>query len=70
MAHPAAPPLLLRVGDHEELTRLVRASSVRRDGPAGSDRVVGLRRAAQRRDRRSGWGIAADGECVAVRLLD
>jgi hypothetical protein len=29
MAHPAALPLLLRGGDHEELSRLVRASSVR-----------------------------------------
>ena len=28
MAHPSAPPLLLRVGDQEELSRLVRASSV------------------------------------------
>ena len=39
MAHPAAPPLLLRVGDHEELTRLVRASSVRA-GLAQRARIV------------------------------
>jgi DNA-directed RNA polymerase specialized sigma24 family protein len=39
MAHPAAPPLLLRVGDHEELTRLVRASSVRA-GMAQRARIV------------------------------
>jgi transposase len=39
MAHPAAPPLLLRVGDHEELTRLVRASSVRA-GVAQRARIV------------------------------
>jgi transposase len=31
MPHPGAPPLLLRDGDHEQLTRLVRASSA----PAG-----------------------------------
>ena len=35
----AAPPLLLRVGDHEELTRLVRASSVRA-GMAQRARIV------------------------------
>ena len=39
MAHPAAPPLLLRVGDHEELARLVRASSVRA-GLAQRARIV------------------------------
>jgi transposase len=39
MAHPAAPPLLLRVGDHEELSRLVRASSVRA-GLAQRARIV------------------------------
>src|SRR5829696_1246621 len=39
MAHPAAPPLLLRVGDHEELTRIVRASSVRA-GLAQRARIV------------------------------
>jgi transposase len=39
VAHPAAPPLLLRVGDHEELTRLVRASSVRA-GMAQRARIV------------------------------
>ena len=39
MAHPAAQPLLLRVGDHEELTRLVRASSVRA-GLAQRARIV------------------------------
>src|SRR5215212_11057535 len=39
MAHPAAPPLLLRVGDYEELSRLVRASSVRA-GLAQRARIV------------------------------
>jgi transposase len=39
MAHPAAPPLLLRVGDQEKLIRLVRASSVRA-GLAQRARIV------------------------------
>jgi len=39
MAHPGAPPLLLRVGDHEELVRLTRASSVRA-GLAQRARIV------------------------------
>ena len=39
MVHPTAPPLLLRVGDREELTRLVRASSVRA-GLAQRARIV------------------------------
>jgi transposase len=39
MAHPGAPSLLLRVGDREELTRLVRASSVRA-GLAQRARIV------------------------------
>jgi transposase len=39
MVHPGAAPLLLRVGDQEELTRLVRASSVRA-GVAQRARIV------------------------------
>jgi transposase len=39
MPHPGAPPLLLRAGDHEHLTRLVRASSVRA-GLAQRARIV------------------------------
>src|SRR4051812_36584023 len=39
MPHPGAPPLLLRVGDHEELSRLVRSSSVRA-GLAQRARIV------------------------------
>ncbi|HEX8507890.1 MAG TPA: IS630 family transposase [Propionibacteriaceae bacterium] len=39
MAHPGAQALLLRVGDHEELSRLVRASSVRA-GLAQRARIV------------------------------
>jgi hypothetical protein len=39
MAHPGAPPLLLRVGDHAQLTRLVRASSGRA-GLAQRARIV------------------------------
>ena len=39
MPHPGAPPLLLRVGDHEQLTRLVRARSVRA-GLAQRARIV------------------------------
>ena len=39
MAFPAAPPLLLRVGDHEELVRLTRSSSVRA-GLAQRARIV------------------------------
>jgi transposase len=39
MPHPGAPPLPLRVGDHEQLTRLVRASSVRA-GLAQRARIV------------------------------
>jgi transposase len=39
VVHPGAAPLLLRVGDQEELTRLVRASSVRA-GLAQRARIV------------------------------
>jgi transposase len=39
MPHPGAPPLLLRDGDHEQLTRLVRASSARA-GLAQRARIV------------------------------
>jgi transposase len=39
MAFPAAPPLLLRVGDHEKLLRLTRSSSVRA-GVAQRARIV------------------------------
>ncbi len=39
MPHPGAPPLLLRVGDHDQLTRLVRASSGRA-GLAQRARIV------------------------------
>ena len=39
MPHPGAPPLPLRVGDHEELARLVRASSARA-GLAQRARIV------------------------------
>jgi len=39
MPHPGAPPLLLRAGDHEQLTRLVRASSARA-GLAQRARIV------------------------------
>jgi transposase len=39
MAFPAAPPLLLRVGDHDELVRLTRSSSVRA-GLAQRARIV------------------------------
>src|SRR3954453_21291670 len=41
MPHPGAPPLLLRMGDHEELSRLVRSSSVRA-GLAQRARIVFL----------------------------
>jgi transposase len=39
MAFPAAPPLLLRLGDHDELVRLTRSSSVRA-GLAQRARIV------------------------------
>jgi len=39
MPHPGAPPLLLRVGDHEQLSRLLRASSGRA-GLAQRARIV------------------------------
>ena len=39
MAHPGAPPLPLRVGDQEQLTRMVRASSGRA-GMAQRARIV------------------------------